>query len=158
MNNFFPHKTTGTIKYDPPRPGMKRKTEGWCVLDIDREITRHLRWWVKTKYHLDLIPPAWDAHVSIFRGEKYASNKHLWKKYHGKKIEIEYSHFIRQTGDTKPGSHRFFFVDVKSPFITEMRNEMGLKSDWNQHITFGKLPDNWDDVLYIKNDKRLRND
>lgn len=151
----FPFKTTGVIKYDPPRPGMKRKVDGWCVLNIDREITRHLRWWVKRQYHLDLQGPAWDAHVSIFRGEKYANNKHLWKKYDGKRIEIEYTNFIRQTGDTgnqgKENDHSFFFVDVKCDFIKEMRQEMGLRSNWNQHITFGKLPDNWDNTLYIKN-------
>ena len=38
---------TGIIRYDPPRPGLKTRIKWWCVVDIDREITRYYRWWVK---------------------------------------------------------------------------------------------------------------
>ena len=143
--------TTGKIKYDPRRPkGMKRGTDWWCVVDIDKEITRYYRWWAKTRYGIILDIPSFDAHISIIRGEKPPKDKmHLWKKYDGKVVEIKYSHYLRQSGDTRPGPNDFWFVDVDVPFFTHMRDDFGFKSNWNQHITIGRL---WYDIgLKCKN-------
>lgn len=149
----FPYKTTGRIQYDPPRGRMKSNRPGWCVLNMDREITRYYREVAKKRFHIELIPPSWDAHVSIFRGESHLVKHPDWKKYDGMDLEVTYSPFIKQTGDTTDDhSHRFFFIDVQSPFIKEMRDTMKVPSDWSFHLTIGKLPDNWDDYLYLKND------
>lgn len=126
--------STGIIKYDPNRYGMKRRTEWWAVVNVDREITRYFRWWVQNRYGIILNQPAWDAHISIIRGEKPLKNKmHLWKKYDGKKVEFKYSNIVVQA--KKP---EFWTVDVYCPFLKKIREEFGFKSDWNQHITIGR--------------------
>lgn len=134
-------ESKGRIVYDPPRPGMKNRTTWWAVVQIDREITRYYRWWVKNKFHIELCQPSWDAHISIIRGEKPPEDKmHLWKKYDGKVITFQYEHNVRQSGDTT-GNDRpdhFWFIDVHCPLLKQIRQEFGFPSNWNQHITIGR--------------------
>lgn len=132
------HTSTGIIKYDPPRPGMKRKTDWWAIVKVDREITRYYRWWVWRRYMIDLKQPAWNAHISIIRGEKPPKDRrHLWKKYDGMKVEFRYSHEVRQVRN-KP---EFWFVEVDCPFLKQIRDEFGFPSNWRQHITIGRTYD-----------------
>jgi len=133
--------STGIIKYDPHRFGMKKKTQWWAVVEVDKEITRYFRWWVMKNYWIDLCQPSWDAHISIIRGERPPEDKmDLWKKYNGQKIEFEYSLNVRRSGDTtgwdRPDS--YWFVEVKCPLLTQIRDEFGFPSNWNQHITIGR--------------------
>lgn len=135
---------TGIIKYDPYRGKMKSKTDWWCVLNTDDEITRYYRWWVKKHYWIDLCQPSWGAHVSIIRGEKPTPDlMHLWKKYDGMKVEFKYSHVVRQSGDTtgndRPDS--YWFVDVDCPFLLDIRRELKRPTDWKLHLTIGRTYD-----------------
>lgn len=123
---------------------MKGRTKWWAVLNVDTEITRYYRWWVKRRYWLDLHKPSWDAHISIIRGEKPKHNLlHLWKKYDGMQVEFSYKHEVRQSGDTtgwdRP-SH-YWFVDVDCPFLIDIRREMKRPCDWNLHLTIGRTYD-----------------
>ena len=131
--------STGVIRYDPPRPGMKHKTKGWAIVSVSKEITRYYRYWVNKetnplKYEKkDLFEPAWNAHISIVRGEKIdASKMHLWKKYDKQRVEFEYSNNVYQP---KPG---FFVVDVFCPIIDNIRDELGLKTFYEYHLTIGR--------------------
>jgi hypothetical protein len=132
------HKSTGKIVYDPPRPGMKRRTQGWCVVNVDREITRYYRWLIcKNVPGLRLHAPAWDAHISIVRGERLPEDlKHLWKRYHKHITEFEYSHEVYQNG-------HFWFVKVRAPHLKAIRDEFRLPSDWSLHLTVGRT---WDEA------------
>ena len=144
MKNF-PYKTTGIIRYDPPRGSMKSNRPGWCVVDVDKEITRYYREVVSKKFHTRIIEPAWNAHVSVFRGESFLTKHDLWKAYDGQKVEIYYTNNVVQCGNpTGDKRKRFFAVDVRSPFLKKMRDEVGVPSDWNFHLTIGKLPDNYE--------------
>lgn len=128
------HESTGVIKYDPPRPGMKRRTKWWAIVKVDREITRYYRWWVWNRYMIELKQPSWNAHISIIRGETPPESKlHLWKKYNGKKIQFKYSHFVKQAK-----KQQFWIVEVHCPFLKEIRDEFGFPSNWKQHLTVGK--------------------
>ena len=135
------HQSTGKIIYDPKRGQMKRKVDWWCVVNADREITRYYRWWVQNRYHIKLHEPAWNAHVSVLRGEKPRQHlMHLWKKYHGETIKFNYSHVIRRSGDTT-GNDRpdcFWFVEVESPELTNIRKELELPYNWKLHLTIGR--------------------
>jgi len=136
--------SSGTIIYDPYRGKMKKKTDWWAVVEVDKEITRYFRWWVERELNIKLHKPSWDAHISIIRGEKPSIEKlYLWKKYHEKKINFKFSVNVRQTGDTTGGDRpdNFWFVEVECPFLKEMREEFGFPSDWKQHITIGRT---WD--------------
>lgn len=146
-------KSTGIIKYDPERPGMTKRVDGWCVALVDREITRYFRWWINKevtnpldisvlgslkKYpFVNLCHPSWDAHISIVRGErKWVSEdkKHLWKKYHNQKFEFTY--------DMKPIQVRnkpdFWIVEVHSDEMMGIRKELGLRTTWPLHITVAR--------------------
>lgn len=135
-------KGTGKLVYDPWRGGMKRRTKNWAVVEVDREITRYYRWWVQKEKWIELKQPAWDAHISVVRGERL-KDPSLWKKYHGEIIEFEYKHGVRQSGDTTGWDRpdNFWFVDVISPRLNEIREELELKTGWKFHLTVGKIYD-----------------
>lgn len=126
------HKAKGTIVYDPYRAKMKRKTAWWAVVETDDEITRYFRWWVKKEFWIDLNKPAWGAHVSIIRGEKPEPDlMHLWKKYDRTEVEFEYEHSVYQ-------NKHFWLVDVKCPFLINIRKELNRPCNWNLHLTIGR--------------------
>lgn len=136
------HKSTGKIVYDPWRGGMKTRTDWWCVVEVDKEITRYYRWWIDKEVinplefkNKGLQIPSWDAHVSIIRGERpYGDLVHLWKKYHGRVVEFEYEHFP-ETGTKET----FWQVEVRSEFLTNIRKEFGFPTNYPFHMTVGKL-------------------
>lgn len=162
MDNYAYFTATGRIQYDPPRPGMKTRTrrsgssttDWWCILKVDREITRYYRWWIgrhlwgRTAIRPDwLCLPSWDAHVSIVRGEKPRQNAEMWRKYEGEQVEFQYAHYPRQTTAedrlrryAKDGD--FWFVNVVCPRIDEIRAELGLRSNFRYHLTVGRTYDN----------------
>jgi hypothetical protein len=143
---MFEHKTVGKLVYDPYRADMKRRTEGWCILEVDREITRYYRERLRSELHLHLQPPSWDAHVSVVRGERLATDKrHLWKKYANKRIEIAYSlpgeyyEGRSHLKDKQVDGGRFFIVNIKSQELMDIRHELGLPTNWSLHLTFGRI-------------------
>lgn len=126
------YTSTGRLIYDPRRPGLKEKTKWWCVLLVDREITRWCRWWVKREHWIDLCQPSWDAHVSVIRGEKPNDEQmHLWRNYHGKVFEFKYSNRVVQNGN-------FWLVKVEAPELKAIREEFGFPSNWSLHLTIGR--------------------
>lgn len=147
-------KSTGTIVYDPPRPGMKRRASGWCVALVDREITRYYRWWVdkrilnplgidghgsEKKYPVPkLCQPSWNAHISIIRGEKWRLTpeqlEKFWGRYQGQKFDFWYSPEV-YSPSKKPD---FWMVSVKSPDMIQIRHELGLPCNWSLHLTIGR--------------------
>lgn len=143
---WFP--SIGIIKYDPPRPGMKRRVDWWAIAKVDREITRYYRWWVWRRYWIELKQPSWNAHISIIRGEEPPKDKlHLWKKYDGKKIKFWYNHSVIQA-EKKPW---FWLVEVDCPFLKEIREEFGFPTNWTQHITIGI-----DNIERFRKDKNFK--
>lgn len=133
----LPFKGRGKIVYDPFRAGMKRRTDWWAVIDIDKDITRYYRWWLERRHHLRLDAPAWDAHISVIRGEKPRPDlMHLWKKHHGRVVEFTYGPNMYQA-PAADGKH-FWIIDVDCPTVAEIRKEMGRPYDWAPHITIGR--------------------
>ena len=142
------HKSSGIIKYDPPRPGMEKRTEWWAILKIDREILNPLGIGYDgspKKYEfVNLCQPSWDAHISIIRGERPRNElQHLWKKYDGERVDFMYRHHPRQSGDTTGGDRpeHYWFVEVFCPRFDEIRNEFKLITGWKYHITVGRTYD-----------------
>lgn len=144
----------GTVIYDPHRPGLKKKNgPGWSVLQLAPGFTEYYRWllerswWdarddagdfaMKGKMH-ELQAPSWGDHISITRGEYLApSIKHLWKSRHGEKVKFEYSLTPRMT--TKEFEHvQFWFLDVKSDDLLEIRRELLLPTHFKFHLTIGR--------------------
>lgn len=130
----------GVIVYDPNRQSMKRRINNWCVIEVDREITRYFRWWVRKELWLDLSQPSWDAHCSCVRGETIPlAYQNLWKKYDREIAVFHYDNNVRFSGDTtfdRPSN--FWFVDVYCPKIDQIRSELGLKVFGKYHLTIGR--------------------
>lgn len=138
----------GRIIYDPHRGEMKRRTNWWAVVNVDKEITRYYRWWVMREKWIDLCQPSWDAHISIIRGEKPKPQlMHLWKKYHGEQINFRYKHEVYQSGDFyRPDRPKhYWMVDIECPDLLDIRKELELPTHWNLHMTIGRTYDNTDD-------------
>lgn len=159
--NWF--SSWGTIEYDPDRGDMRNKTKWWVVLNLDKGITDYYRWWanrhinplrysaedkqrwtwpqLKDKRE-DLYLPAWGPHMSIVRGEEPRNNlMHLWKKYHGQRVEFKYSNNVRFSGDTADVGDKhgvYWFVDAVCPIGKQIREEFGFRSHWTFHITVGR--------------------
>lgn len=137
----FEFKSKGIIEYNPPRGNLKKKPDWWCILHTDNEITRYYRYWVYKRYGIKLCKPSWGSHISVIRGEKpWPDQHHLWNKYNGLEFEFEYSHNVRQSGDTtgfdRPDS--YWFVDIKCDDLINIRKELNLKYDYGLHMTIGR--------------------
>jgi len=156
------YKSSGTIVYDPPRPKLRKRPDHWVVINADYEIARYFRYWVDKEVlnplgfeKGGLAEPSWGAHISIIRGLNDIRNcpfdwKTIWKRYHGQKVEFEYSNKVRYTGDTtghdRPGD--YWFVEVRCPLAEQIRDEFKLIRDWSLHLTIGRT---WPDrVVKLK--------
>lgn len=127
------HESTGRIIYDPHRPGLKTKNKWWCILTVDKEITRYYRYWIQRELHVKgLCQPSWDAHISIVRGEKPEPELiNLWKKYHREKVTYRYNISPYRSG-------HYWFLEVDCPRMVEIRKELNRPIDWKLHITIGR--------------------
>ncbi len=144
--NLPTFSSVGTVIYDPPRGAMKNRTDWWCVIEADKEITRYYRWWIRQRFWagtaLDpdwLCSPSWDAHISIVRGERPRTPeaRALWKKYNGEKVEFKYAHYPIQ------GWKDYIWqIDVWCPEINYIRWELGLPTYDTYHLTVGRTWEN----------------
>ncbi len=138
------HHGSGIIVYDPYRGNMKKRTNGWCVVEIDKELTRYYRWWLQYQKHIILQPPSWDAHISVVRGERLSDNvKALWKKHHGRKVQFVYEHVANfgaaRSGRNDPGdTGDYYYTRVDCPVLNDIRVELGLGGEKRYHLTFGR--------------------
>lgn len=135
-------KTKGRIEYNPARGKLKKKPDWWCIVHIDPEISRYMRYWLEKDSGLKIAMPSWGTHVSVIRGEKPTEEMmYLWKKYDGEEVEIEYSINVRQSGDTT-GFDRpdcYWFIDVKCPFLIDIRKEFCYPYNYGLHMTIGRV-------------------
>ena len=118
---------------------MKRRTEWWCIVRVDPEITRLLRWWVQKERFIDLHQQPWEPHISVVRGERPRANPDTWGKYEGELVTFEYAQNPRKTRGGKNDQGWFWFVDVYCDRIQEIRAELGLRTFHHSHLTFGRI-------------------
>jgi hypothetical protein len=139
MENSF--ISTGKVIFDPSRGSMSKNTKNWCIISVDREITRYYRAWLRTEKHLILEQPAWDAHISVIRGEYLPEQK--WKSAarlrNGDHVEFQYEHGdIQVSKDTKGPGH-FYWIRVHCPDVDLIRENLNLVTSWKyHHLTIGR--------------------
>lgn len=125
----------GILTYDPKRGG-KVDGKNWCVVNLYDDTPQYVQYLLSKEFkipHMSFDPPSWGSHVSVVRGEKLLKNSHLWRKFHGDRVSFKYSKDVYMT---KSG---FIFLEVCCPELTSIRDSFGLKSDWNFHLTVGKI-------------------
>lgn len=143
-------KGRGKLVYDPKRANKNNATD-WLVLEVDREITRLFRWFIDREL-LNItgvegqgaLQPSYDAHISILRGRNDLKKvpRHqrdaLWGKYQGRQVDFLYSPHV------KVAKGEFFFVDVKCPWLLDIRaEEFNLPYDFGFHLTVAKFRNHW---------------
>ncbi len=157
-------KSKGVIRYDPVRLGLnsvdrngrQNRDRWWVIVDVDPEICRYYRWWVMRKilnplgfekrkdaikhgFHF-IDHPSHGAHISVVRGEKPDdAHMYLWKKYDWQRVEFEYQHGPIQTTIDRDGQNNYWFVEVRSEFLKNIRLELGRPVNWNFHLTVGRI-------------------
>lgn len=127
-------ETTGTILYDPPRDGMKRNTEWWCIIKLCPGLVDYYRSQFIKRYHIDLHRPAWGSHLSIVRGERSGLVRKHWKALHEKKVVVRYTHEVFW-------NEEHAWVNAHCDEFYEIRDCMELPSSFGAHITIGKFAD-----------------
>lgn len=144
----FEFEATGTIIYDPRRTGLKKRNEWWCVIQVEEDIASYYRHLANTHFNPfkvesdPIIRQSWDAHISVIRGEKPKDDKmHLWKKYHGQKVDFKYSIDVGVTNQpTAFSNDTFLYLRVKCDMLMKIREEFGVRTSHNPHLTIGKVP------------------
>lgn len=130
----YKFETTGTIVYDPLRPGMKRKTHKWAIIKTCPGITEYYRSQLQSRFHMTVHQPAWGSHVSIVRGEDTKLARKYWKHLDGKKVKLVYTHDIFW-------NEEHAWVNVHCDEFFEIREMMKLPTDWGAHLTIGRFAD-----------------
>lgn len=132
-------KGKGFYNFDPlPLTGNATKLfkPGWMIITVPDDISNYYSWFIRRRYGLKLMPPAWGPHISIIRGEGTKLDAINWllfkQKYHEKKVEFDYDIDVRTNGE-------HWWLKIYNDEIKDIREEMGLKRDpfWNLHLTIG---------------------
>lgn len=133
------HTSSGKVVYDPYRGELKKKKHWWCVINIDREITRYYRWWIVSQLHVKgMCQPSWNAHISVIRGEKPRQDlMHLWKQHNNKYMEFRYSHIPYAVPDTENGGF-YWMIDVECEEALQIRRDLHRPVNWKLHLTLGR--------------------
>ena len=127
-------KCTGKIVYDPDRTGLKRRNgPGWMVVELGNGIAHYYKWLLES-WGIDIDVPAWQTHVTVCDGSNIDPElyKRFWKKYQGQRLEFEYNIEVYKFA-------RFYALRVRSPFLDQIRKELGLKPNYPFHITVGSI-------------------
>ena len=136
-------KAKGNIIYDPKRPGLKKNTKWWIVLETNNGIMDFYRWLILKGKGFILHKPSWPAHVTVVRGEE-PKNKSMWKAFQNEEIEFEYSYNVRYSGDTVSMKNpelngTYWFIDIYSDRLSEIRQSLGLSAKQKYHLTVGRV-------------------
>lgn len=155
----------GILVYDPKRPNLKKKNgPWWCVVETRDSISAYYRqllmrrWWeardiegnpaftvrhtkVDDDYReIDMLikPPSWGNHISVVRGEEPPDDcKKYWRLGHGKTVTFQYNTEPKKIIKWKDATE-FWFLEVRSQELTEIRERLGLKTFYSFHLTIGR--------------------
>lgn len=130
--------TKGVVQYDP---NSSRKAEPhWCIIEVEKDITRYYRELFKKKFGIILYSPAFDAHVSVLRGMGEVTEKMTtdWRYLDGKETEIWYDPNIYW-------NEQHVWLNTYCEDYYNIREFYGVEN-WNthnfSHLTIGKFTPN----------------
>lgn len=119
------YKAHGTIKYNG----------NWLILDAPNSLVKYYKFWVEKFTWKKISTPLFGAHCTVVAGKFQDVTKHpAWRKYHGKRIEFEYSNIIRT--DERAS---YYWLPVYCDELKKIRMELGLEPfpKFPYHITIG---------------------
>ncbi len=128
-------KSSGILLSDPQSESGTKLGEWWLILTCCPDLARYYRMiyntWNRTK-DLKLMKPAWDAHVSVVRGE-IPEYKDLWRSWDGKEMEFSYDPELSGNGE-------YYWLDVECEELLDIREKLGLPRMpvFGLHLTIGR--------------------
>lgn len=129
----YTQSTEGKICYDPVRG--KKVDPYWCIIEMDKEITRYYRYLFKKRFGYELYSPSFDAHVSVLKGEVTPKMTDEWKYLDGKIVEIKYDSNLYW-------NKKHVWLNTYCDEYFELRNYYNIEN-WNTkdygHCTVGKI-------------------
>ena len=129
----YTFKTEGRIVYNPTRG--KKTDPHWCIIELDKEITRYYRYLFKKRFGYDLYSPSFDAHVSLLKGFETPKMSTEWKNLDGKVVEVLYDSNLYW-------NHQHVWLNSYCEEYFTLREFYEIP-DWNtkdfSHITVGKF-------------------
>lgn len=154
----YPFETSGVIRFDPDRGNMKKRTEWWCVIELDdSELADYYRWFVdrnwcdadSSKIKRRYLKSPHMTHISLVRGEKPTQNVHLWGKHLADvRVTFRYNNQIRQTSNAYYANEpdKFWFIDTEWEPYVGFRKTFGLPWEYKNkpfrsHMTIARTFD-----------------
>lgn len=124
------HADSGSLIFDPGK-GTKHYDPWWMLVSCDRGVIDLYCWFLK-KYGKTITPNRlWGPHISVIKHEEPPA-KHLWGNW-TEPVNFRYSNHVRWDN----GCHAW--LDVYSPDLSLIRQEMGLRAKEWFHLTLGRL-------------------
>lgn len=135
-------QASGRLRYSPQLIGSRADSfSWWLVVDCDPEIGRYYRhlYYLAHNKCQNIQKSSWAEHITVIRDEEPSEDKKgLWKKYDGMDVLFQYNPEVR-------GDGLYFWLDVESPFLLDIRSEIGLSRnpEYPLHLTIGnaRFPD-----------------
>lgn len=126
---MLPFKATGKLVFDPGI-GTKQFDPWWALLACDEQIIEFYRW-ILLKHGVKTMPNAlWGPHISVIKGEE-PKIMNLWG-VPSVPVEFWYTNSIRW-------HDRHAWLDVWSPQMSLIREDMGLPPKCFFHMTIGNI-------------------
>ena len=128
------------------RPDRRGKEESWnVVIQTDEALSAYYRSLFSKAWHVELLQPSWQAHISVTRGVAFSEQEQeFWNHHDGAKVNFVYGHEVFW-------NHLHVWVNTH---LTHINNEVFpdfiSQDSLVRHITIGKLA-NWHRVPIFDN-------
>lgn len=129
IHSYFCHSGTGTITFDMHR-GTKHFEPWWALVICDDEIIRYYAWFLKKWGKPVDLSTLWKTHISWIKGDE-PPHKRMW----GKRQMVKFYY----TNQIRFDNHKHAWLDVYSPDLSNLRQELGLPAKERYHLTIGRF-------------------
>lgn len=101
-------------------PSIGKKFDPWWIIATScNDLVAYYRNMIEKRFHVRLLKPSFDSHISVVAGEEPLQNADTWSDFHGRKVSFSYTHEVFTNG-------AFWWVRVKSKDLENVRKHFGL--------------------------------
>lgn len=133
----YERELVGRLTYDPIRTGRERPLV--AVIDFDDEFAVSARAWFKRRHGIELDPPEFGFHMSVFRGpiDRSDAVERLWGHLDGALVRVQLTNELFWKG-------RCVWANAHCPEYDLLRHTLGgldsFDSETWGHATIGTFP------------------
>ena len=136
--------STATVHVIKNPKKIKHNTDFLISANTCEELSRYYREELYRHEHIKTFKPSWNSHITI---QKYNIEEtyDIAMEYDKKEITFSYEPIVRYSGDTRVPEGvvqgKYYFIDVYSDDIREIRASLNLPDYSKFHITIGIFAD-----------------